>query len=169
MRQSHRADEKLFVDYAGHSVSIVDPTTGEVRRAQLFVAVLGASSYTFAEATWTQVLAAAQNRAYLANRGAGVVVLGRCARRFRTAGRCQASGYAISGSPPQSARPRPGLSPRAFEVLSAGSGVSFEELTERSGNDRRHTTISSGTGTKFNQEPDNSHSSGAILASETSA
>ena len=53
MRQSHRAGEKLFVDYAGHSVSIVDPTTGEVRKAQIFVAVLGASNYTFAEATWT--------------------------------------------------------------------------------------------------------------------
>ena len=56
MRQSHRAGEKLFVDYAGHNVSIVDPTTGEVRKAQLFVAVLGASNYTFAEATWTQAL-----------------------------------------------------------------------------------------------------------------
>ena len=56
MRQSHRAGEKLFVDYAGHSVSIVDPTTGEVRNAQIFVAVLGASNYTFAEATWTQAL-----------------------------------------------------------------------------------------------------------------
>ena len=56
MRQSHRAGEKLFVDYAGQSVSIVDPTTGEVRKAQIFVAVLGASSYTFAEATWTQAL-----------------------------------------------------------------------------------------------------------------
>ena len=56
MRQTHRAGEKLFVDYAGHSVSVVDPTTGEQRKAQIFVAVLGASSYTFAEATWTQAL-----------------------------------------------------------------------------------------------------------------
>ena len=56
MRQTHRAGEKLFVDYAGHSVSVVDPTTGERRKAQIFVAVLGASSYTFAEATWTQAL-----------------------------------------------------------------------------------------------------------------
>ena len=44
LRQSHRAGEKLFVDYAGQSVSIVDPTTGEVRKAQIFVAVLGAPS-----------------------------------------------------------------------------------------------------------------------------
>jgi len=56
MRQSHRAGEKLFVDYAGQSASIVAPTTGEVRKAQVFVAVLGASNYTFAEATWTQAL-----------------------------------------------------------------------------------------------------------------
>lgn len=57
MRQSHRAGEKLFVDYAGHTVAVVDRTTGELRPAQVFVAVLGASSYTYAEATWTQSLA----------------------------------------------------------------------------------------------------------------
>ena len=56
MRQEHRAGEKLFVDYAGQTVPVVDPETGEVREAQVFVAVLGASSYTFAEATWTQTL-----------------------------------------------------------------------------------------------------------------
>jgi transposase len=56
MRQSHRAGEKLFVDYAGQTLEIVDPTTGEIRAAQIFVAVLGASSYTFAEATWSQSL-----------------------------------------------------------------------------------------------------------------
>ena len=50
------AGERLFVDYAGHTVDVIDPTTGEVRTAQLFVAALGASSYTFAEATWTQSL-----------------------------------------------------------------------------------------------------------------
>jgi len=50
------AGERLFVDYAGHTVDVIDPTTGEVRTAQLFVATLGASSYTFAEATWTQSL-----------------------------------------------------------------------------------------------------------------
>ena len=51
MRQEHRAGEKLFIDYAGQTVPVVDPETGEVRQAQVFVAVLGASSYTFAEAT----------------------------------------------------------------------------------------------------------------------
>ena len=56
MRQEHRAGEKLFVDYAGQTVDIIDPDTGEVRPAQIFVAVLGASSYTYAEATWTQQL-----------------------------------------------------------------------------------------------------------------
>lgn len=56
MRQDHKAGEKLFVDYAGQTVGVADPHTGEVREAQIFVAVLGASSYTFAEATWTQGL-----------------------------------------------------------------------------------------------------------------
>jgi transposase len=56
MRQSHRAGEKLFVDYAGPTVPIVDRTTGGIRQAQIFVAVLGASNYTYAEATWTQGL-----------------------------------------------------------------------------------------------------------------
>ncbi len=57
MRQTHKAGEKLFVDYAGQTVPIVCHATGEVRCAQIFVAVLGASNYTFAEATWTQSLA----------------------------------------------------------------------------------------------------------------
>src|SRR5690606_17334422 len=53
MRQTHTPGEKLFVDYAGQTLQIIDGLTGEVRYAQLFVAVLGASNYTFAEATWT--------------------------------------------------------------------------------------------------------------------
>jgi transposase len=57
MRQTHRAGEKLFVDYAGDTVPVVDRATGEIHEAQVFVAVLGASNYTFAEATWTQQLA----------------------------------------------------------------------------------------------------------------
>ncbi len=57
MRQVHRAGEKLFVDYCGPTVDVVNAATGEVRTAQIFVAVLGASNYTFAEATWTQGLA----------------------------------------------------------------------------------------------------------------
>jgi len=56
MRQVHRAGEKLFIDYCGPTVPIVNPSTGELRQAQVFVAVLGASSYTYAEATWTQAL-----------------------------------------------------------------------------------------------------------------
>jgi transposase len=56
MRQDHRAGEKLFVEYAGQTVPLQDPVSGEVRPAQIFVAVLGASSYTYAEATWSQSL-----------------------------------------------------------------------------------------------------------------
>lgn len=51
MRQIHVAGEKLFVDYAGGSVPIIDPVTGEITQAQIFVATLGASNYTFACAT----------------------------------------------------------------------------------------------------------------------
>jgi transposase len=54
MRQEHRAGEKLFVDYSGKKPRIVDPKTGELTKVELFVAVLGASNYTFAEATLTQ-------------------------------------------------------------------------------------------------------------------
>jgi transposase len=57
MRQTHRAGDKLFVDYAGDTVAVTDRQTGEHRQAQIFIAVLGASNYTFAEATWTQSLA----------------------------------------------------------------------------------------------------------------
>ena len=52
----HKAGEKLFVDYAGQTVSVVDPETGEIREAQMFVATLGASNYTYAEAHWSQSL-----------------------------------------------------------------------------------------------------------------
>ena len=56
MRQIHIAGEKLFVDYCGPTVAIIETYTGEVRLAQIFVAVMGASNYTFADATWTQAL-----------------------------------------------------------------------------------------------------------------
>ena len=56
MRFNHRAGEKLFVDYAGHTIAVIDKRTGEIREAQIFVATLGASNYTYAEATWTQSL-----------------------------------------------------------------------------------------------------------------
>lgn len=54
MRQVHRAGEKLFVDYCGPTMAVVNPDTGEMRSAQIFVAVLGASNYTFACASWSQ-------------------------------------------------------------------------------------------------------------------
>jgi transposase len=56
MRQEHRAGEKLFVDFAGLTIAIVDPDSGEVWQAQLFVAVLGASNHTYAEALPSQEL-----------------------------------------------------------------------------------------------------------------
>jgi transposase len=56
MRQSHVAGERMFVDYAGTTLEVIDASTGVARTAQLFVATLGASSYTYAEATWTQGL-----------------------------------------------------------------------------------------------------------------
>ena len=56
MRQEHIAGDKVFVDYSGKKIAIVDPSTGEIREAEIFVAVLGASGYTYAEATWTQTL-----------------------------------------------------------------------------------------------------------------
>lgn len=56
MRQAYKAGEKVFVDYTGPTIEVIDPTTGEIRTAQIFVGVLGASNYTFAEATWDQQL-----------------------------------------------------------------------------------------------------------------
>jgi transposase len=56
MRQHHVAGDKVFVDYSGKTITIIDPRTGEARSAEIFVAVLGASNYTYAEATWSQTL-----------------------------------------------------------------------------------------------------------------
>jgi transposase len=56
LRQQYRAGEKLFVDYAGQTIPVNDPITGEITQAQLFVATLGASNYTFAEASFSQDL-----------------------------------------------------------------------------------------------------------------
>jgi len=56
LRQDHRAGEKMFVDWAGDTIPIHDPRTGEITPASLFVAVLGASTYTFARATLSQDL-----------------------------------------------------------------------------------------------------------------
>jgi len=57
LRQVHTAGERVFVDFAGHTMEVIDGATGEIRSAEVFVAVLGASNYTYAEATWTQSLA----------------------------------------------------------------------------------------------------------------
>jgi transposase len=57
MRQTHGAGEKLFVDYAGDTVTVVvDRLKDKTRQAHLFVAVLGASSLSYAEARWTETL-----------------------------------------------------------------------------------------------------------------
>jgi transposase len=56
LRQEHKAGEKAFVDYAGHTIPIVDATTGEIRQAQIFVGTLGASNLTYVEATESQSL-----------------------------------------------------------------------------------------------------------------
>jgi transposase len=57
MRQEHRAGEKLFIDYAGDTIPIYDQLSGEIRHAHLFVAVLGCSNYTYAEAMLNEQLA----------------------------------------------------------------------------------------------------------------
>ena len=54
LRQVHPAGERMFVDFAGRTMEVVDGAGGEVRRAEIFVAVLGASSFTYARATWSQ-------------------------------------------------------------------------------------------------------------------
>ena len=56
MRQHHAAGEKLFVDWAGDTIGVIDPATGTEHRARIFVAALGASNYTYAEARWTETL-----------------------------------------------------------------------------------------------------------------
>jgi len=56
MRQTHVAGEKLFVDWAGDTVPVFDLATGQERRVHIFVAALGASNYTYAEARWTETL-----------------------------------------------------------------------------------------------------------------
>ena len=56
MRQTHLAGEKLFVDWAGDTIGVADPATGEVHPARIFVAALGASNFTYAEARWTETL-----------------------------------------------------------------------------------------------------------------
>jgi transposase len=78
MRQSYKAGETMFVDYAGQTVGVRDPATGMMREAQIFVAVLGASNYTFAMASWDQSLASwldAHVRAFEYYRGVARIVV----------------------------------------------------------------------------------------------
>jgi len=56
MRQTHLAGDKLFVDWAGQTIGVADPLTGAVHQARIFVAALGASNFTYAEARWTEML-----------------------------------------------------------------------------------------------------------------
>ena len=49
MRQVHRAGEKVFIDYSGDTVAVIDPKSGEILTAEIFVATLGASKYAYAE------------------------------------------------------------------------------------------------------------------------
>jgi transposase len=56
LRQTHKAGEKMFVDYAGQTVPVTERYSGRIRQAEIFVAVLGASNYTYSEATWSQSL-----------------------------------------------------------------------------------------------------------------
>ena len=56
MRQRHVAGERMFVDYSGTRMSVIDPTSGAARSAEIFIAVMGASNLTYAEASWTQAL-----------------------------------------------------------------------------------------------------------------
>jgi transposase len=56
MRQRHAAGERMFVDYSGTKMAVIDPATGTPRPAEVFIAVMGASNYTYAEASWSQAL-----------------------------------------------------------------------------------------------------------------
>ena len=56
MSLTHKAGEKMFVDYPGQTVPVIEPLTGEIPQAHIFTAVLGASSYTYAEAQWAEDL-----------------------------------------------------------------------------------------------------------------
>jgi len=77
MRFEHPAGEKCFVDYAGHTLDVVDPGTGEVRQAQVFVATLGASNYTFVDVTWSQ-----QSEDFLASHQRAIEYFGGVPRIF---------------------------------------------------------------------------------------
>lgn len=56
MRQRHVAGERMFVDYSGTRMSVIDPATGAAHPVEIFIAVMGASNMTYAEASWSQTL-----------------------------------------------------------------------------------------------------------------
>ena len=75
MRRRHVAGERMFADYSGHRVSVIDPTTGAAHPADIFTAVMGASNRTYVEASWTRRLPdwiGAHTRAFAAFGAGGV-------------------------------------------------------------------------------------------------
>jgi transposase len=77
LRQVHTAGERVFVDFAGHTMEVIDGATGEVRRAEIFVAVLGASSYTAYDRRYRAALTLERSQ-------------GRCGHALRS---CSAPGF----------------------------------------------------------------------------
>jgi transposase len=78
MRQRHVAGERMFVDYSGTRMSVIDPATGAARSAEIFIAVMGASNMTCAEASWSQALPdwiGAHTRAFAAFGGVPALVV----------------------------------------------------------------------------------------------
>src|SRR5690606_34671881 len=78
MRHVHRAGEKMFVEFAGETVPVINRETGEVIDAQIFVACLGASNYTYVEACESQSLPnwiGAHTRAYAYFRGVAEITV----------------------------------------------------------------------------------------------
>ena len=78
MRQRHTAGERMFVDYSGARMALTDPATGAAHPVEIFIAVLGASNYTYAEASWSQNLAdwiASHTRAFTAFGAASALIV----------------------------------------------------------------------------------------------
>ena len=148
MRQTHRAGETMFVDYAGQTVPVVNRDTGELREAQIFVAALGASSYTFARASWTQSLPDwidAHCRAFTFfggvtetlvpdNLKAGVTHPHRYEPELNPTYTDMATHYGVVVLPTRVAKPRAellvSLNERAFKKLPGSRRTLFEELEQ---------------------------------------
>ena len=166
MRQVHRAGEKLFVDYSGKKPEIVDPATGEVREVELFVAVLGASNYTYAEATRTQQIAdwiASHVRAF---EYFGGVPAPSCPTSSRPASPARVATSPRSSAPtrrwpsttaPRScrrARPRRATRPRSRSRCRSPSAGSWRACaTRRSSRSPRSTSASASCSKQLNGRP----------------